>query len=229
MNTSLLEVPTQNNMSSKNALVLKKSNGEAFTTSAMVAEKFHKLHKTVLRKVERLPKDEFWRRNFVPRDYTDGRGKQQPMYEITRDGFSYIAMSFTGEEAHKWKVAFIDAFNKMERHLRNIMQQGWLEDRAEAALEFRMMSRTLEEVRKLEGKDTKFFHYANEAKLVNWALTGRFQKVDRSTLSQSELCVLVTLEAYNAVLLGAGHDRESRKSLLKKRCDAALMNLLEAA
>ncbi len=200
-----------------NDIVLKKSNGETFTTSLLIAEKFGKQHKNVIRAIEKLPNDEFWRLNFEPRDYEDERGKWQPMYEINRDGFSLLAMRFTGKKAYEWQIKFIGAFNKMERHLKNMLNKNWIEHRAEASLEYKAMSRTLQEVRKLEGKDTKFFHYTNEAKLVNWALTGEFKKVDRNALNNSEIEILVTLETYNAVLLGAGHDRNSRKLLLKNR------------
>lgn len=212
-----------------NDIVLKKANGETFTTSILLAEKFGKRHKAVLRKIENLPKDDFNRRNFVPVKYTDAKGEDRKMYEITRDGFSYIAMGFTGEEAHIWKVKFIEAFNKMERHLRNMLKKEWIEHRAEAALEYKMMARTLQEVRKLDGKSTQHFHFSNEAKLVNWALTGEFKKVDRDGLNDQELKVLVELEAYNAVLLGARHDRDTRKALLKNRCREATQKLLDAA
>ncbi len=207
-------------------IVLKRPNGETFTTSLLLAEKFKKEHRTILRKIKSLPKDDFTQHNFVLSEYIDESGKTNKQYELTRDGFSYLAMGFTGKEAHQWKVNFIDAFNKMERHLRNMLKKEWIEHRAEAALEYKMMSRTLQEVRRLEGKTTRHFHFANEVKLVNWALTGEFKKVDRAALSDKELGVLVTLEAYNAVLLGAGHDRDTRKELLKNRCKQAMQDLL---
>ena len=94
-------------------IVMKKPNGTVFTTSLLIAERFNKRHKTVLRKIQQLPQDDFAQRNFAPSDYLDDSGKSNLMYEITRDGFSYIAMSFTGKEAHKWKVQFIDAFNRV--------------------------------------------------------------------------------------------------------------------
>lgn len=210
-------------------IVLKRNDGFVFTTSVLVADRFNKKRKTVIRKIESFPDDEFSRHNFVPSTYVDSRGKKQPMYEITRDGFTMLAMGFTGDEAYQWKIKFIEAFNRMEKHLRNVMKKGWLENRAEAALEYRAMSRTLQEVRKLEGKDTKSHHYMNEAKLVNWALTGEFKKVDRKALDQDSLKVLTELEIYNAVLLGAQHDRDTRKTLLKNRFAELTQKLLDAA
>ena len=43
--------------------------------------------------------------------------RKMPMYNLTRDGFSLLAMGFTGKTALQWKIAFIDAFNTMERTL----------------------------------------------------------------------------------------------------------------
>ena len=48
------------------------------------------------------------------------RGKEYPMYEMDRDGFSLLAMGFTGEKALKWKLDYIKAFNAMERELKRI-------------------------------------------------------------------------------------------------------------
>lgn len=212
-----------------NDIILKKATGETYTTSLLIAEKFGKRHDTVLRKIQQLPDGDFNRRNFAVVNYTDSKGENRKMYEITRDGFSLLAMGFTGDKAYKWKVKFIEAFNKMERHLRNMLKKEWFEHKAEAALEYRQMSRTLQEVRKLEGKTTQNFHYINEAKLVNWTLTGKFQKVDRSRLTEKELGVLVALESYNAVLLAVGHDRNTRKVLLKTRHQELMQLAIEAA
>src|SRR5690606_2455087 len=54
--------------------------------------------------------------------------------------------------------------------------------RHQAASSYKVLSSVLEEVRKLKGKETKFYHYANEAKLINWALTGQFTRLDRDSL-----------------------------------------------
>ena len=45
------------------------------------------------------------------------------MYLMDRDGFSFLAMGFTGEKADTWKLDFIDAFNAMENKLKLIEQQ----------------------------------------------------------------------------------------------------------
>jgi hypothetical protein len=65
-----------------------------------------------------------------------------------------------------------------------------------------------------KGKETKGFHYANEAKLVNWALTGEYKSIDRDSLSAQELDKLAMLENRNSVLIARDVDRETRKEVL---------------
>lgn len=81
-------------------------------------------------------------------------------------------------------------------------------------------------VRQESGKETKGFHYANEAKLVNYALTGKFEPVDRDSLSAVELDLLSSLENRNSVLIGRDVDRETRKEIL---CQMASLSRDRAA
>ena len=74
----------------------------------------------------------------------------------------------------------------------------------------------LQMVRSEQGKETKSFHYANEAKLVNFALTGRFEPIDRDKLSADDLDLLASLENRNSVLIGRDVDRETRKEVLQQ-------------
>ena len=69
-------------------------------------------------------------------------------------------------------------------------------------------------VRSEQGKETKHFHYANEAKLVNFALTGKYDPIDRDKLSADDLDMLASLENRNSVLIGRDVDRETRKEVL---------------
>ncbi|EIB49780.1 Cpp32, partial [Campylobacter jejuni subsp. jejuni 2008-988] len=52
--------------------------------------------------------------NFGLVKYKDKKGELRPAYQISRDGFSLLAMSFTGKKALQWKMLFINAFNEME-------------------------------------------------------------------------------------------------------------------
>jgi len=108
-------------------------HGEVWTTSLLVANKFGKRHADVLRAVEKLECSAgFAERNFALSEYVDATGRKQPMYRITRDGFSLLAFGFTGRAAAVWKEAFVDAFSRMERELRRIASARALPEWQEA-------------------------------------------------------------------------------------------------
>lgn len=87
----------------------------ALTTSLAVAEKFGKHHRNVLQAIRNLECPQaFTELNFKLSEYIDPTGRKLPMYDITRDGFAVLAMGFTGPEALRWKIAFLDAFNALE-------------------------------------------------------------------------------------------------------------------
>lgn len=103
------------------------NSGKTATVSSLkVAERFGKRHKNVLQSIESLEvDDEFGRLNFQPSYYLNEQNKEQPCYNITRDGFALLAMGFTGPEAMKWKKAYIQAFNQLEQaHLERLQQQA---------------------------------------------------------------------------------------------------------
>ena len=99
---------------------IKKMNKEEVTvvTSLDIAETFGKEHKNVLRDIKQLEcSDEFGQLNFEPSSYINQQNKEQPMYFITRDGFTLLVMGYTGEKAMKFKEAYIRQFNAMEKAL----------------------------------------------------------------------------------------------------------------
>lgn len=90
-------------------------HGTITTTSLQIAEHFGKRHADVIRAIKRLDAPaEFTERNFALSDFTDSTGRTLPAYRITRDGFTLLAMGFTGKDALHWKIAYIDAFNRIE-------------------------------------------------------------------------------------------------------------------
>lgn len=94
-------------------------NGRAVTTSVAIAEFFGKRHERVLDKIRNLDcSAKFTEHNFVSSEYTDSTGRKLPMYQITRDGFAFLAMGFTGKKAAAFKEAYIVEFNRMEAELR---------------------------------------------------------------------------------------------------------------
>ena len=105
-----------------NALVQVKNN-QVVTSSLIVAEHFGKKHKDVLRAIKALDcSGDFTERNFAPCMYIselqNGVKKQNPLYYLTCDGFTFLAMGFTGKIAARFKEEYINAFNDMEQALR---------------------------------------------------------------------------------------------------------------
>ncbi|MFV0422079.1 Rha family transcriptional regulator [Oleidesulfovibrio sp.] len=99
-------------------------DGRPVVSSLSIAEHFEKQHFQVLRDIraisEEMPED-LRASNFVCSHYhgsTPTGGKRSyPLYLLSRDGFTLVAMGFTGKKALEWKVKYIQAFNDMERAL----------------------------------------------------------------------------------------------------------------
>lgn len=99
--------------------------GRVVADSRDVALTFDKVHKSVLRSIDRLVKDApNARHNFVPCMYQvpiEGRGRggirNHRRFDMDRDGFALLAMGFTGPKALQWKLRYIEAFNRMEAAL----------------------------------------------------------------------------------------------------------------
>ncbi|WP_050747578.1 Rha family transcriptional regulator [Sodalis glossinidius] len=93
-------------------------NGRAVTTSVDVADYFGKLHKNAIQKIESIDcSEKFNRLNFQPVDYIDAKGEKHPMFKMTKDGFVFLVMGFTGKKAAAFKEAYIAEFNRMEERL----------------------------------------------------------------------------------------------------------------
>lgn len=97
-------------------------DGQAVTSSLAVADFFSKRHDDVLKKIRILDcSPEFCARNFAETSILvrqpNGGTRKLPCYQITRDGFAFLAMGFTGKRAAQFKEVYINAFNQMEKQL----------------------------------------------------------------------------------------------------------------
>lgn len=95
-------------------------NGIPMASSLDIAKVFEKEHKNILRDIENLFEDipqDFNELNFELVEYTDAKGEKRPMYNLTRDAFTLLAMGFTGKKAMRFKVLYIETFNAMEKAL----------------------------------------------------------------------------------------------------------------
>lgn len=95
-------------------------------TSQQLAEVFGKQHAHVMRDIrENTAKCSklFSASNFGLAEYLDEQGKSRPMYLMTKDGFTMVAMAYTTPEAVRFKEAYIAEFNRMEETLRQTASQ----------------------------------------------------------------------------------------------------------
>lgn len=105
-----------------NELVFKGQNDQVLTNSLLVAEKFGKEHKNVLSSIRELIKgcaENAANLMFEETTYiNDQNGQEYPIFIMNRDGFTLLAMGFTGKKALKFKLDYIAAFNAMEKALK---------------------------------------------------------------------------------------------------------------
>ena len=115
-----------------NTLVYKSQNGQAVTNSQLVADAFGKTHKNVVRDIEEIfVKSQNWEETDfkrlsqmfirkeckVPLNNGTGAERKLTIYLMTRDGFTLLAMGYNGERAMRFKLQYIEAFNRMEQQL----------------------------------------------------------------------------------------------------------------
>ena len=104
-----------------NEIILQNKDGQILVSSRDVAENFSKRHSEVIRAIENKIEVNAILRSpsyFIESTYLDKSNRQSKEYLMTRDGFSFIVMGFTGKEADTWKLKYINAFNRMEEELK---------------------------------------------------------------------------------------------------------------
>lgn len=139
------------------------------TDSHKVAKHFRKLHKNVLQAIERLEcSQRFAKLNFQLcfENNELQNGKPQKFYRMTKDGFMFLVMGFTGKAAAAMKESFIEAFNAMAEMLRSGLWQrrldaeaAYLSGKGQASIDARGLCRwkrekqsRLEEIARLDGQ-----------------------------------------------------------------------------
>lgn len=126
-------------------------DGKLLVSSLDVSKNFNKEHKHVLEKIDTKRKElnksvensadiknlkVFFLDNFLEDCYIDDKGREQRQILLTRDGFSFITMGFTGIKADTWKLKYIEVFNKMEQQLR---QQKQLSPMEQLKLQYKVL------------------------------------------------------------------------------------------
>ncbi len=201
--------------------------GEAVTDSLAIAREFRRRHDNVMQTVATLiEKGTIGVLEIKETSYIDKWNRAQRCIELTERG-ALIAMPFIGgRNSRAGQVRLVDAFLVLRDRLAEKTSTAWGDTRKQAAASYRFMSQALEMVRADDGKNTGIYHYANEAKLLNWVLTGKFLGMDRANLPQAELALLEALEVRNAMLLARGASYIERKQALPEYAEQWRMKRL---
>lgn len=105
-----------------NEIVFRGANDQAVTSSLLIAEKFGKEHKNVMQSIRNLigvtAENSAIAEMFSESRYFNEQNKEQPMFLMNRDGFTLLAMGFTGKKAMQFKLEYIKAFNSMEAQIK---------------------------------------------------------------------------------------------------------------
>lgn len=196
------------------------SKDTARVDSLYVAEFFEKRHDHVLRDITKItdPKsgvsEEFSDTNFTPSSYKDSTGRKLRCYYLTRDGFTMLAMGYTGQKAMKFKELYIRRFNEMESFIKTLIK---------ARQEFPLLTANI----KLLHENPKPYHFSNECDMLNRIVLGKTAKQFRLEndiekgksirpyLSDEQIKMLETLQKVDVGLLVAFPNYEDRKRHLE--------------
>ena len=125
-----------------NLINVRIENDRMITDSRNVADVFSKRHDNVIRDIENLKKDVLnFEEMFFKGTMPDSYGREQKVYFMTRDGFTLLAMGFTGKDAMQWKLRYIEAFNKLA--------EAWNSPEAVMARALQIANKKLDEVKML--------------------------------------------------------------------------------
>ncbi len=194
----------------KSELVYISKNNEIVCNSLQVAKKFGKKHKNVMRNIRSLLKTEQTKQMFTLSSYTEKQnGQVYQMYTMNRDGFSLLAMGFTGEKALEWKLKYIQAFNKMEKLLLQQQPLYWQETRLEAKNNRLLEADSIKAFvayAKKQGSQHADKYYCSFTKLANKAAGITFGR-EKATIQQLNNLTLIEHIISITIQHSMGHEK----------------------
>lgn len=139
---------------------VKEYEGQPVVSSREVANNFEKEHSKVLRTIkEKIEVNPILAspKYFIESTYLDKSNRQSKEYLLTRDGFSFLVMGFTGAKADMWKLKYIEAFNKMEEKLKNLNPYAGISKELQAIFTIDKKQQQIEQNVKAVKEDLKNF------------------------------------------------------------------------
>lgn len=210
------------------------ANGELFVDTPDVAALFARRHHDITRKLlDLVQSGAIDQRGMTLISWTDSYGRTQPAYRLSERDALVLMPFLGGKKAAEGQARLVDEFMAMRKALRGQSSIQWKQARSAAAGEQRALTDVLVAVRERDGKPTEMRHFANEAGLLNYALTGKSKPaIDRASLSAQELQILAEVERLEQRLLILGKPHIERKTAcraLALQRMAQTAGLLEAA
>lgn len=200
--------------------IMADKHNTARVDSRYVAQFFEKRHSHVIRDIQSITEsksglsEEFIDLNFELSSYKDSTGRKLSCYLLTRDGFTILAMGYTGPKAMKFKELYIKKFNEMEDFIATLLSA-------------REMFPILTENISLIHDRPKAYHYSNECDMINRLVLGmsakQFRKLYgldkvqsiRPYLTSGQMYLIDRLQKIDAGLLISTPDYQSRKRQLE--------------
>lgn len=199
---------------------LYEKDGKLFCDSLQIADTFNKRHDNVLRDIENQFKNindlgvlNFEESNFIKTTYMNAQNKRQPKYLLTKDGFTYTVMGYTGKEVALFKIAYINRFNQMEEFIKSLLA---------TKMEFPAFTEAIME----SHNEPKHYHFSNEINMIYRIVLGCDAKsfrinnnlpkneVIKPYLSVEQIKAVEKLQRIDIGLLEVGLEYEERKKVL---------------
>ena len=201
-----------------NQFAVTEKKGKAITDSLNVSLIFGKRHDNVLQDIKNLDcSPEFNLLNFQETHYKDSKGRKQIMFDMTKDGFTFLVMGYKGKKAARFKEGYIFQFNEMESFIRNLL---------EAKLDFPEFTDAIMSTH----EEPKHYHFSNELNMINKIVTGmdakHFKELNgidptvksiRPYLDSNQLEAVRSLQRIDIGLIISMQDYEQRKATLEKQ------------
>ncbi|PSU19931.1 hypothetical protein CTM97_18505 [Photobacterium phosphoreum] len=178
---------------------------ELVTDSLTVSKHFSKQHKNVIQKIESLDcSDIFTSANFSAYvqklNIGNSAVRDSKAYQMTKDGFMFLVMGFTGKRAAAVKEAYINAFNQMAEQL--------TKKPVSEPLSYRIMT-VIENGQAIESK-----MISNDAIIISKSRIGQLFK-ESNLFSVDELLAL--LSSVNASIAEIAKLQDTRLKQMKKQ------------
>jgi len=198
---------------------LYEKGGKAFCSSRQVADTFKKRHDHIIRDIREkiLPNvsAEFGAPNFGETSYRDQWNRRQPEFLMTKDGFTMLALGFSGRKAMAFKEAYIRRFNEMESFIKSLIS---------AKEEFPAFTNAV----LMAYDEPKHYHFSNEINMIYRIVIGMDAKAVREErgipkgasirpyLNSYEIKAIEELQRADIGLLVSVSDYGERKNILQE-------------